>query len=197
MSFGIGAAVGKLKTPSSDVELVSQCLNGHEAAWNELISKYKNLIFSIPIRTGFSQEESADIFQAVCLDLFCELSSLRDPQALAGWLIRVTHNKCIHKHRENARYVHADSEQVEGASLSDELPEDVLHEIQKEQSVRTAIGELNPRCRLLVEKLFFELPARPYEQVARELGLAVGSIGVIRRRCLDHLRDRLEELGVD
>jgi RNA polymerase sigma factor (sigma-70 family) len=197
MSFGIGVAIGKLKGPSSDVELVGQCLRGQEAAWNELIAKYKNLIFSIPIRNGFSQEESADIFQAVCLDLFCELSALRDPQALAGWLIRVTRNKCVQKHRENARFVHTESEQMESAELSEDVPEEFLHEVQKEQSVRTAIGELNPRCRLLVEKLFFELPARPYEQVARELGLAVGSIGVIRRRCLDHLRDRLEEMGVD
>jgi RNA polymerase sigma factor (sigma-70 family) len=197
MSFGIGVALSKLKSPGSDVDLVSECLKGHESAWNELIAKYKNLIFSIPIRTGFSQEEAADIFQAVCLDLFCELSSLRDPQALAGWLIRVTRNKCIHKHRENARFVHADGEQIESADLSEDLPEDFLHGVQTEQCVRSAIAELNPRCRLLVEKLFFELPARPYEQVARELGLAVGSIGVIRRRCLDHLRDRLEEMGVD
>jgi DNA-directed RNA polymerase specialized sigma24 family protein len=47
-----------------------------------------------------------------------------------------------------------------------------------------------------VEHLFFELPARPYEEVAKELGLAIGSIGFIRRRCLNKLRDRLEALGI-
>ncbi len=195
MSLGTATALIKIKTATSDEDLVGRCLHGHEGAWSVLISKYKNLIYSIPIRSGFTQEEAADIFQAVCLDLFCELSSLREPQALAAWLIRVTRNKCYHKRRENDRYVPTDDAQPE-ARATDDIPETLIHEIEREQYVRNALNELSPRCRHLVEKLFFELPARPYHEVARELGLAVGSIGIIRRRCLNCLRGRLEELGV-
>jgi DNA-directed RNA polymerase specialized sigma24 family protein len=43
--------------------------------------------------------------------------------------------------------------------------------------------------------LFFEEPARPYQDVARELGIATGSIGFIRQRCLDRLRKKLVEAG--
>jgi DNA-directed RNA polymerase specialized sigma24 family protein len=43
--------------------------------------------------------------------------------------------------------------------------------------------------------LFFEHPPRPYEEVASSLGLAVGSIGFIRGRCLKKLRDLLTEKG--
>jgi RNA polymerase sigma factor (sigma-70 family) len=195
MSNGTGTARAAVKPPS-DGKLVTLCLQGQETAWTTLISKYKNLIYSIPIRAGFSQEEAADIFQAVCLDLFCELSSLREHNALPAWLIRVTRNKCYHKRRENQRYIGADEPQSETFVEADEIPETVIHEVEKEQLVRDALNELNPRCRQLVEKLFFELPARPYEEVARELGLAVGSIGIIRRRCLNCLRGRLEELGI-
>ena len=35
-----------------DTPLVKECLRGEEAAWSELVSKYKNLIFSIPIKYG-------------------------------------------------------------------------------------------------------------------------------------------------
>jgi RNA polymerase sigma factor (sigma-70 family) len=196
MSFGAATALVKIKTASSDTELVERCRSGHEGSWTDLIAKYKNLIYSIPIRTGFTQEEAADIFQAVCLDLFCELSSLREPEALAGWLIRVTRNKCYHKRRENDRYIANDDMQLESSGTQDEIPETLIHEIERDQYLRNALSELSPRCRHLVEKLFFELPARPYREVARELGLAVGSIGIIRRRCLNCLRGRLEELGV-
>jgi RNA polymerase sigma factor (sigma-70 family) len=196
MSFGVATALVKITPANSDSELVERCLRGHEGAWTALIAKYKNLIYSIPIRAGFSQEEAADIFQAVCLDLFCELSSLREPEALAAWLIRVTRNKCYHKRRENDRYIANDDAEIEPVGGADGIPENVVHEIEKEQYVRNALNELSPRCRHLVEKLFFELPARPYQEVAKELGLAVGSIGIIRRRCLNCLRGRLEELGV-
>jgi DNA-directed RNA polymerase specialized sigma24 family protein len=46
-----------------------------------------------------------------------------------------------------------------------------------------------------VELLFFETPSRPYSEVAAELGLAVGSIGFTRQKCLERLRRHLEELG--
>ena len=43
--------------------------------------------------------------------------------------------------------------------------------------------------------LFFETPARPYDEIAKELGLATGSIGFIRGRCLAQLRKQLEKKG--
>ena len=71
----------------------------------------------------------------------------------------------------------------------------MLVELEKEQTVRDAISQLNPRCEQMVRMLFFENPARPYEDVARELGVATGSIGFIRGRCLHRLKKQLEKMG--
>src|SRR6266567_4460790 len=54
---------------------------------------------------------------------------------------------------------------------------------------------LKRQSRRLVELLFYEVPARPYAEVAKELGLAVGSIGFTRQRCIERLRRQLEDLG--
>jgi len=43
--------------------------------------------------------------------------------------------------------------------------------------------------------LFFEGSARPYQEIAKELGIATGSIGFIRGRCLKKLRQALEKGG--
>ena len=61
--------------------------------------------------------------------------------------------------------------------------------------LRDAIAGLAPRCRQLVEILFFEEQPRPYAAIAAELGVAVGSIGFIRQKCIERLRRRLEEMG--
>jgi len=196
MSAAAGTVLTHNDSAARDTELVGKCLLGEEVAWKSLVGRYKNLIYSIPVRYGFAQEDATDIFQAVCLDLVCELSRLRDPQALAGWLIRVTHHKCFHHKKDRHRYVAADPNQPEPAVASEDLPEGLLSQFEQDQHIRTAVRELSPRCRELVECLFFELPARPYQEVARKLGLATGSLGFIRRRCLNRLRDRLEELGV-
>jgi RNA polymerase sigma factor (sigma-70 family) len=179
---------------ADDAQLVDKCLGGEEAAWAALLSRYKNLIFSIPIKYGFSREESADIFQSVCLDLLYELKRLREPRALAGWLIRVTYNRCFHHRKLNHRRA-AENGQMDLAVAAEEIPESRLYELQREEALRVALRSLSPRCHQLVEMLFFESPARPYDEIAKSLALAKGSIGSIRRRCLDDLRKTLEQDG--
>ena len=59
------------------------------------------------------------------------------------------------------------------------------------------MSDLPPRCRQLIHMLFFEEPARPYQEVAEALGIATGSIGFIRQRCLDRLRKNLIDAGLE
>jgi len=66
---------------------------------------------------------------------------------------------------------------------------------EAEQTLRDAVQSLPPRCRELIAMLFFETPARPYQEIASQLGLAAGSIGFIRGRCLTRLRRELEKKG--
>jgi DNA-directed RNA polymerase specialized sigma24 family protein len=77
------------------------------------------------------------------------------------------------------------------------IAESLVQQTQEEQMLREAMGVLAPKCRRLIELLFFETPSRPYSEVASELGLAVGSIGFTRQKCIDRLRRRLGELGLD
>jgi RNA polymerase sigma factor (sigma-70 family) len=180
----------------SNERLVGECCKGNQAAWSALIEKYKNLIFSIPIKFGLPREDASDIFQAVCVDLLSDLSRLRDPQALPKWLMQISYHKCLHwkKHQLNLLHDPEDFEQVSETNR-DQLPEETLYQVQREQSLREAIVGLSPRCSRMIKMLFFESPARPYEEVAKELGLATGSIGFIRGRCLKLLRDRLQKDG--
>jgi len=177
-----------------DSHLVSECRRGSESAWSALIAKYQNLIFSIPVKYGFSQEDSADIFQAVCIDLLAELPRLRRPDALPAWLIQVTRNKCFHRKRQMKRHSPQAVPDCDADYIRD-APQDLVAKVQQEQLLREALAELTPRCQQLVHMLFFETPRRPYQQVARDLRLAPGSIGFIRRRCLDQLRRRMEKMG--
>jgi hypothetical protein len=66
---GTAARQQKERAPrTSDEKLIKACLKGDAEAWAALIDKYKNLIYSIPVKFGMYQD-AADIFQAVCVDL--------------------------------------------------------------------------------------------------------------------------------
>jgi RNA polymerase sigma factor (sigma-70 family) len=75
------------------------------------------------------------------------------------------------------------------------MPPGALAEVEREQLVRDAIADLPPRCREVIELLFFEHPPVPYSEIAKRLGMAPGSIAFIRGRCLKRLRRVLEEGG--
>jgi len=177
--------------------LVRECLGGSEDAWAALLEKYKNLIYSIPIRRGIPRDAAADIFQRVCLLLLAELPRLRQAEALPMWLIRVTSRECLRWRRQEQPYAAGEPGEPERALSRDAppVPEEMLAQIKAEQMLRDAVRGLPARCRELIHMLFFETPARPYREVAASLGLAEGSIGFIRGRCLTRLRRHLEKMG--
>lgn len=179
----------------TDPQLVKECLRGSEDAWSALIDKYKKFIFSIPVKYGFSTDDATEIFQAVCVELLSELPKLRQPKALPKWIMQVAAHKCLHHKRQMQRTEARDpSDESFDASIPARA-EGILREAEEEQTLRNAICDLPPRCRQLIEMLFFEEPPRPYDQLASELGLSTGSIGFIRQRCLERLRKRLAQTG--
>jgi RNA polymerase sigma factor (sigma-70 family) len=179
----------------NDTRLVKACLSGDEEAWSLLIDKYKALIYSIPVKYGLSREEASDVFQATCTELLVRLPELREPRALPKWLMQVAHHESYRWKRQGQRTVSRDSEADLAEPATPAIAESLVQQTQEELMLREAMAALTPQCRRLVELLFFETPSRPYTEVAAELGLAVGSIGFTRQKCLERLRGQLEELG--
>jgi len=181
----------------TDTRLVRECLSGSEQAWSLLIEKYKALIYSIPVKYGLPPHEAADVFQATCMELLTRLPQLREPDALPKWLMQVAHHQCYRWKRQSQRMVSRDTQPDLPEAETPAIAESLVQQTQEEQMLREAMGVLAPKCRRLIELLFFETPSRPYSEVASELGLAVGSIGFTRQKCIDRLRRRLSELGLD
>jgi RNA polymerase sigma factor (sigma-70 family) len=76
-----------------------------------------------------------------------------------------------------------------------EEPSELLSELDQEQTLRTALDKLPPRCRQVIQLLFFEDPRPSYHTIAARLGLSENSIGFTRERCLNSLKKILNELG--
>src|SRR5271156_4079804 len=119
-----------------DERLVRECCKGNQDAWSALIEKYKNLIFSIPIKFGLSREDAADIFQAVCVELLSGLPKLREPKALPKWLMQTSYHQCLRWKKLRPDVV--DDIQESEQPSAGELPEQILYQVQREQSVREA-----------------------------------------------------------
>lgn len=180
-------------TTIPDDALLAACLHGDETAWAALVARYKNLVYSVPLRYRLSPEDAADVFQSVWMELYSDLANLRNTGALRSWLLTVAAHKCYQlKRRQAARREDATPELE---SLGATLPAEWHTQLEQEQILREAISGLPERCQTLVRLLFYSDPPLAYSQIAKKLGLAEGSIGFIRGRCLQKLKRILEESG--
>jgi RNA polymerase sigma factor (sigma-70 family) len=189
----------KYEISSSDTDLIAGCLDGQEAAWEALISKYERLIYAICRRYNLQQAESDDIFGRVCLLLLQNLETLRDRTRLAAWLITTSSRECWHYKKSLATAAlpegHNSFELLEANIPGDSapLPEEELLRLERQQRVREGLRQLAPRCQKLLWYLFYDPTEPSYTRIAAELNMPVASIGPNRTRCLEKLKKQLQE----
>jgi RNA polymerase sigma factor (sigma-70 family) len=183
----------------STERLVDACLAGDSLAWGALVDKYKNLTYAVVVRYGVPEPDAADLFQSVWLDAYNDLANLRNKEAFKSWLITLTRRKCYHwRQRQRQQALHERNEmEDEDLEAQASFEPTILAELERDQLVREAVLRLPARCAEMIDMLFFQQPPLPYQEVADRLGLAVGSIGFIRGRCLKKLQQALESLGVE
>lgn len=180
----------------SDTELIALCLKADGLAWETLITRYRRLIYSVPVRFGFEPADASDVFQAVCLKLLEHLHEVKDETRISGWLVTTTTRQCLHvrtlKTRETAT---DDSKLMEQPDPTHNL-EELRILTEQEQLVRDAVDEMPRRCRSLIGRLYFDNRSPSYDEISAELGIPVPSIGPTRARCLEKLRTILRRHGI-
>jgi RNA polymerase sigma factor (sigma-70 family) len=185
----------------TDDELIRACLRGDQLGWNALVDRYAALIYSIPLKYGFTEADAADVFQSVCVTLLEKLASVRAPGGLPAWIITTTSRQCMAVARQHRRELSRTVADVLLASQPEpvdpeQLPEDELLALERQHAVRTAVSQLPVTCRRLVEALFSDDVKRTsYQQLADGLGVPMNSLGPTRARCLEKLRRLLLRAG--
>lgn len=179
----------------SDSELITACLDKSQSAWAELIRRYSTLVESIAARRGLSEIDVSDLNQLVWTQVYLKIGSVRDGDAFRSWLTTLTKNTCYHFGRKRRRIHSRETDRYELSEVEARNPIEPYDPLGAEAQcrLRAAIAELPPRCRLLVEQLYFIQPKPTYRAIAERLGVAEGSVGALRDRCLKRLFARLAD----
>lgn len=175
--------------------LVQACLDNRSRAWDELLERYGRLIWSVCQRGGLRPEEAEEVFQRTWVAVVEGLGRLRDPDRLGSWIATTARHQVYQLFAESARLRRrsAPLDALAEASVPAAV-EEGLEQAQRAAALEDALAALDPACRQLLELLFLADPPLDYQEIARRTGLAVGSIGPKRARCLSRLAARMAEL---
>ncbi|MFL6286198.1 MAG: RNA polymerase sigma factor [Pyrinomonadaceae bacterium] len=186
----------------SDEQLLAGCRRGEEGAWEALVRRYQRLIYAVPRRAGLDEDAAAEVFQDVFTTLFESIESIEQPSRLHAWLVTTAKRKTWRAiGRSKAARQFATGEETAGEGemydVADEqaLPDEALAQLEQQHLVRAALGELEDRCRTLIEMLFYRSEQPSYSEIAAALGTSEGSIGPTRARCLKKLLSVLKKRG--
>ena len=162
----------------------------------ELIGRYRNLIYTIGLRSGLTEEEGADLLQNVSLIIIEKLDTLKDLRKVTGWIVTTSRREAWRISRERRSRKDEASGDLPGEEPSGKpLQEEELLKLERAWKVREAIRKLGSPCESLLTFLFMSDRDYSYAQVARKLKVPVSSIGPMRMRCLERLRKMMKKAG--
>lgn len=190
------AAAPALACGAEDAALVARCRAGDTTAWNALVHRHQRLIYALAMRVGLDGHGAADVLQTVFTRLLRHLPRIADPARLQGWIAITTKREALLQMRRSRRTVSmsVDNDDDERESTWDWIdespqPDQAIEDLQQLAEVRRALDRLDERSRTLLLLLFrADEDKLPYDEIARRMGIPVGSIGPTRARCLAKLR---------
>ncbi len=187
--------------PDQDHRLVQRCLQGDARAWEALVRRHERLVHAVARTWRVSDDDMGDVFQEVFAALVRSLPRMRDGRALVRWLAttteRVARAAALRARRAQALAPATDPEILARHAAAEPDVGDDLERLERQALLRLALGALGGRCRELLTALYYEDPTPAYAEVARRLGVPVGSLGPTRARCFQKMREALARLSAD
>src|SRR5258705_9161998 len=173
-------------------ELVERCRRGDEGAFQELVDRYKDLVFALIARTVQDRSRAEDLAQDVFLRVHRGLPYFRGEAHLSTWIYRIVANVCVQDRVQDHRGAPA-------LSLDDErtrtratraASDRQFGDLELRDRLEKAIARLPANYRLLVAAHY--LNGMQYEDLAEALALPLGTVKTQLHRAKQQLRRTLE-----
>lgn len=164
----------------SETALIERCLNGEQAAWDELVKLHTRRVYAICYRFTNHDVQAQDLTQDVFLRIFKTLGSFRAGEgSFTVWLTRLTRNLLVDYYRRTKH------DRVTDA-IEDKLP--ILEERGAQHSrtdgllagreagelLQAALQKLSPELREAV--ILRDLQDLEYREIAQVLNVPEGTV---------------------
>ena len=173
------------------IDLLTRAWRGDERAWCALVRGLSAVVLRVARSHRLGEADAWDVCQNTWASL-AQRRELRDPARLPGWLATTARRQALRVLASRRQEIPTECDRADEGSA----PERQVLTAERDAVLRQAVAELPGHQRRLVELLLHDPPA-PHTEIAAHLGIAVGSVGPLRRRALDRLRRYLEARGYD
>lgn len=169
------------RTLDAEESLVSRCLRGDEAAWEELVRVHTRRVYGLCYRFTNSGQEAQDLTQEVFLRVFRTLRTFHSSEGSFGtWLARVTRNLLIDHYRRTRQERVTDSIEEQLPMLEEEggaasaRPDQMVAGREASEILQANLQKLSPDLREAV--ILRDLQEMEYREIAEVLQIPEGTV---------------------
>ena len=164
-----------------------------DAAFARLFDYFAPRLVSFFVRAGSSRDAAEEIAQDVMVIVWNK-ASLYDPAkaAVSTWGFTIARNVRIDRARKEARRSRSETEAMEEPGVV-ESSEDFLLADERDARVRNAMSGLPADQSAVIRLSFFA--DKPHAEIARELGIPLGTVKSRLRLAMAKIRAAWEELS--
>ncbi len=178
-----------------DIKLVESCLNGSRPAFQQLVERYQDYVFTIAMRVLRSREDAEEAAQDTFLKAYQALGAFEGKSKFSTWLYTIAYRTAVDRARRKQLHVSSidDDEafiQVAGPDSGDS-PAAELYQQDLSSQLQAAISRLKPVDAALIT--LFYLHEKPVKEAADILGLSLTNAKTKLHRLREALKEELSD----
>ncbi len=202
--IALGNIASVFSVPSEEASIVAELKAGSEEAFNWLIAKYHQPIFSLIARTVPDPADAADLTQDVFIKIYRGIGGFNGDSSLRTWIYRIALREASNQRRWWGRHKRQEvTIETEYGECPDGQPlclKDTLIDLQESPFERAAHEEVRARVeeelRHIPEPfhavvILRDIEGFSYEEVAEILGVNLGTVKSRLMRGRAYLKERL------
>ena len=184
----------------SDVNLVQECQAGDPSAFDEIVRRYKNRIYTVIYRFLGDREDSLDVTQEAFIRAYNAIQKFQGTAHVYTWLYRIAANLARNHLRDGSRKGRDKATSLEAMEPSmaqyttrtDTTPRTMAEGHELEAQLQQCLNDLPENCRIaFVLRTFDDLS---YDEIADVLGCPPGTVKSRIHQARTLLRDRLRDM---
>lgn len=199
-----GAEVREKPVPVKDLsdhQLIEATKRGDEAAFAEIVGRYRSPLTNYLFRMLSDYEEAVDLAQETFVRVYFAIERYHTDYAFSTYIYRIATNLAISEIRKKKRrrllslsgFFQNDDNEIQEFHLPDEksLPDEDLIEAERRRAIEKAIATLPDKYRAPI--VLREIQELSYEEIAQILGLGLGTTKSRISRARALLREKLKQ----
>jgi RNA polymerase sigma-70 factor (ECF subfamily) len=176
----------------NDLDLIERLQRGDRGAFEELVQKYQDRIYSLCRYTLKDAQDAQDAAQDVFIKAYKKLADFRpDTSFLYAWLYRIAVNTCLDYNKRSYPKPLEDDTFVENVASPDPSPEHLYQSKETGRFIHAALTKIPEKLRAAI--VLKEIEALSYQEIAEILDTSIGTVKSRISRAREELRYQLRD----